>query len=214
MLFPQKVIIHRTVKILWQQLNVDSVVLESVTELLLQKFVLFLSLHIFIFSIICLWKLLWFHCAFLHEIGSISLEAVRSSVPKDFRVCSSCNSSKWLPILMCRIRETENLWSFCTATLPRASSIHTFMMALLVGFLRTTTLFLLHKEFEMWGSPSVHNKVSYSEISKPFVNWNDLSLVSSCPSAMGVAGCSKFTYMATFCKKAMRGQTFSKRSLT
>jgi len=46
------------------------------------------------------------------------------------------------------------------------------------------------------------------------VNWNDLSLVSSCLSAMGVAGYSKFTYMATFSKKAMRGQAFSKRSVT
>lgn len=109
---------------------------------------------------------------------------------------------------MCRIRETENLWSLCTATLPGASSVHTVRMALLVVFLKTMTLFILHKEFEMWGSPSVHNKVSYSEISKPFVNWNDLSLVSSCPLAMGVAGCSKFTYMATFCKKGCEGANF------
>lgn len=130
---------------------------------------------------------------------------IRASIPKYLCPSSSCYLSKCLPILMCRIKERENFWNLCTAALLGASSINTFRMALLVGLLRTMTFFLLHKEFEMWGSPSVHNKVSYSEISKPFVNWNDLSLVSACPLAMGVAGCSKFTYMATFCKKAMRG---------
>lgn len=138
------------------------------------------------------------HWDSLHGRGVKSLEIISASLPKHFGPSLFCCSSKVLPILMCRIREAENLWKLCTATLP---STHIYRMALLVGFLRTKTFFLLHKEFEMRGSPSVHNKVGYSEISKPFVNWNDLSLVSYCPLAMGVAGCSKFTYTTTFWKK-------------
>lgn len=128
------------------------------------------SVPLSIFSVSWLWGLQGYHCASLHGMRDESLEAIGASVPKHLGPSSSCYSSKWLPILMCRIRETENLWNLCTATLPRASSIRAFRMALLVGFPRTMTLFLLHKEFEMWESPSVHNKVSYSEISKPFVN--------------------------------------------
>ena len=106
------------------------------------------SVPLSIFSISWLRGLLGSHCASLHGRGDESLEATRASVPKHLGTSSSCYLSKWLPILMSRIRETENLWNLCTATLPRASSIHTFRMALLVGFLRTMAFFFYTKNLK------------------------------------------------------------------
>lgn len=96
------------------------------------------SLH---FLLSWLWGLLESHCASLHGKGDKTLEAVRASVLKHLGPSSSCYSSKWFPIWMHRLKETENLWNLCTATFPRASSIHTFRMALLVDFPRTMTFF-------------------------------------------------------------------------
>lgn len=78
-----------------------------------------------IFSVTQLWGLLRSPCASLHGKGDESLEATWASVRKPLGPFSSCYSWKWLSVLMCRIRERENLWNLCTATLPRTSSIHT-----------------------------------------------------------------------------------------